>query len=365
MFGYCCQEFASPDGKARVALATLAMGDTAACEFAQGSHIGVLHRFKVLSGSELICPSYPMPRSLLSVGIVIDDLVILEKCLRGEASGREEAKGGRRLDSAHAAYCAADLEANPAKGVRDVSAATFWGARLDGSSGVLRASPTQVWPLSFITVRVAALGLVTHGLLESLIGSWTAVFVLKRRCLSLIDVAFEALRHSSPRDVIRMSPALVDEFWSWALVASVWAANLRAPVLDAFFTTDASDSKIACASAASAVSEECLRHTLIKGAWNRLLPAPKAWLRAKGLLEEDEELLEGVAYTPHPLWRVLARSLKFTTSWVLEAKLGQHINIKELRGLLELERRVASKDCGVLTARSGGLGSCAQRAVLL
>ena len=57
-------------------------------------------------------PGRPFPRSVLSVGTVIDDLVLLERCVRGVD-----------LNSIHAAYETALLEAN----VRDAAVSTFWG----------------------------------------------------------------------------------------------------------------------------------------------------------------------------------------------------------------------------------------------
>ncbi|CAE7226763.1 unnamed protein product [Symbiodinium sp. CCMP2592] len=316
------------------------MGDCCACEYAQAAHVGVLRHFGLLSSSELLLPTHPFPRSLLSVGIVIDSSFW---------SGRPDAPGVRRLDSVHAAYVEARLEANPKKGVRDAAVATFWGAKLSGDDGLLRPSPSRVWPVAFVTARVAALGLVSRSLLESLVGSWTSIFLVRRRALCLIDVAFQALRATVPGDVIRLSAALSDELWSWVIVAPLCVANLRAQVCDCFFTTDASDDKIACAVAdlPPQVADECYRHTLVKGAWNRLLPPSQAWLRSRGLLPESAELPGEDSYTPFPLWRELAQALRFRTAWVLPAAAGQHINIKELRGLLELERRVARTSSGL------------------
>ncbi|CAE7270722.1 unnamed protein product [Symbiodinium sp. CCMP2592] len=343
VFDRDCSPFADSRRRVRVAISTLGMGDCCACEYAQAAHVGVLRHFGLLSSSELLLPTHPFPRSLLSVGIVIDDLVILERCLRGCGEGRPDAPGVRRLDSVHAAYVEARLEANPKKGVRDAAVATFWGAKLSGDDGLLRPSPSRVWPVAFVTARVAALGLVSRSLLESLVGSWTSIFLVRRRALCLIDVAFQALRATVPGDVIRLSAALSDELWSWVIIAPLCVANLRAQVCDCFFTTDASDDKIACAVAdlPPQVADECYRHTLVKGAWNRLLPPSQAWLRSRGLLPESAELPGEDSYTPFPLWRELAQALRFRTAWVLPAAAGQHINIKELRGLLELERRVA------------------------
>ena len=90
-------------------------------------------------------------------------------------------------------------------------------------------------------------------------------------------------------------------------------ADLRAPVLDCIFVTDASDSKVAAVQAAvpSKVAEESWRYSLKKGCWARFLPKPPAWLRARSLLDSDHELHGDESLTPHPLWQLLARSLSY------------------------------------------------------
>ena len=60
--------------------------------------------------------------------------------------------------------------------------------------------------------RVVQLGLATRGLLESLLGSWVAIFLLRRRMLSLVDVCFRACWVGTRRTIIRLSPALKAEF---------------------------------------------------------------------------------------------------------------------------------------------------------
>ena len=79
-----------------------------------------------------------------------------------------------------------------------------------------------------ITARVCCLGLTTHTLLQSLVGSWTSVFLLRRRALSSLQVCFEALTHTQEHDVIRLSAALRDEMWSWILLGQPCVADLRA-----------------------------------------------------------------------------------------------------------------------------------------
>ena len=363
LFGFDCAPFVSVNDRVHVGLSTLAMGDSSACEFAQGSHLAVLYHHGALHGHELLLPTFPPPRGLLSIGVVIDDLVILERCLDQslldpEAAalpqGRDHSLGRVRLRDAHGAYTSAGLESNLDKGALDVSRSRFWGADLDGRRGLLRTNPARVWPLAFITARVATLGLVTHKLLQSLVGSWTSVFLLRRRCLSLFELCFAALRGTEPSSVIRLSPNLCDELWSWVLICPVCVANLRAQVLDVFYATDASDVLLAAVSAPlpPGVAKEAYRHCLVKGAWSRLLPQAQALLRSRELLSDGLELPEGESFTPHPFWRKLARSLQFSTCWVLEGRRSQHINLKELKAYLALERSVASR-CSSVRILSG------------
>ena len=68
-------------GPGFVGLSTLAMGDNNACEFAQGSHVALVLQCGGASKDELIQMHSPLPRSPYMLGIVIDDLVCLERVL--------------------------------------------------------------------------------------------------------------------------------------------------------------------------------------------------------------------------------------------------------------------------------------------
>ena len=64
-------------------LSTMAMGDLCAVEFAQAAHISVMLHCKALHPSELLRGKSVMPRGPFMLGLVIDDLVMLEKVVRG------------------------------------------------------------------------------------------------------------------------------------------------------------------------------------------------------------------------------------------------------------------------------------------
>ena len=69
--------------RAHVGLNTLAMRDCSACEFAQGVHLGVLYSSQVFEGTELNTLVTPVPRGLSQVGVIIDDLMVLERISAG------------------------------------------------------------------------------------------------------------------------------------------------------------------------------------------------------------------------------------------------------------------------------------------
>ena len=91
IFGRLVAEYQQPDGAVYVGLSSLAMGDSSACEFAQCAHLGVLVQGNVLFPHELLTQNFPAPRAFLSVGLVIDDLVILERVLTEAAPASDGA----------------------------------------------------------------------------------------------------------------------------------------------------------------------------------------------------------------------------------------------------------------------------------
>ena len=199
-----------------VGLSTLAMGDTHACEFAQSSHLSICRRFGVMEDSELLTLRGFLPRSPLTVGIIIDDLVVLEKILRRADGSYEQVDcmSDKRLDAALDGYAAAKLEVNTKKEFRKQTLARFWGIEVDGRKGLARGSSLRLWPVLLITLRIAELGICTVGLLEALAGSWIALLSLRRRMLCCMDVIFEVLAVSQQSAVLRLSDALVSELWT-------------------------------------------------------------------------------------------------------------------------------------------------------
>ncbi|CAL1126880.1 unnamed protein product [Cladocopium goreaui] len=76
------KQFEDGRGLTYCGLSSLAMGDTNACEFAQASHLAMMLFHEVLFSHELLHMHGKVPRSFFCGGIITDDLVLLEKCLK-------------------------------------------------------------------------------------------------------------------------------------------------------------------------------------------------------------------------------------------------------------------------------------------
>lgn len=332
--------------KIRVALATLAMGDLLACEFSQSAHLSLCLKHGVMSPGELLTLRTPVPRSKVIAGVIIDDLVIMERLLREElvARGNKVEDACDRIGAAIKGYAEHHLQANIKKSFFNETACRFWGGEIDGYAGLVRSSSLRAWPLMVITMKLAMLGFSSVKLLETLAGCWIAILTMRRRMFCLLDIIFEPLGIADGNKVVALSPALQDEMCSLCCTFLLAAGDLRAEFLPMVSATDASCEAMAAVRAfiPSAVAKECGRYALKKGTWSRLLPPGRAELRKQQLLSPDDEL-PGVGLTSHPLWSLLARGLRYEEVWRAEVHGSPHINLLELKAFLKEERRL----CGL------------------
>lgn len=292
----------------------------------------------------------PLPRGLLHVGVIIDDLGVMDQCLRSQCQrykdGEQFSQGQQRIQVAREAYADAKLERNPKKGFLDQTHCRFWGIEIDVDKGLLRGSSTRLWPAILITLRTASLGLATVSLLESLAGTWIALLTPRRRMLCLMDNVFGALAVEDQSAVIRLSKQLIDELVGIAILAPLAAVDLRAEAMDSLIATDACLSGLAAVSAKirPCLSQELCRTSLLKGRWVSLLNAHDSWLQHHALLEPEDTIDE--PYTTHPLWEACARGLKFSETWRQTVSKSSHINVLELKAHLKEERRIAVQNPG-------------------
>ena len=336
-----------------VGLSTLAMGDLNACEFAQGSHIKLVMSCGGAAIEEFLMMHQPCPRGLLSVGVVIDDLVCLQKVLAADVNAGAYVGASlldERMELIMAKYKEVGLPTNEKKAFDNSLSSSFWGVQVDGLKGLVRANETRLWPLLLITVRVCALGLSTVGLLRSLAGSYISILSLRRRLLSAMNLVFDAIAaSSSDKQVLRLSGALIDELFTMMILSTLAVVNLRATTVGVLHATDASDWGMAAVAGVIPVqvAREAMRLSLTKSCWTKLLPPSKAWLRSKELLEKEDELPGGDVYDVHPFWESLARAVPYQEQWRRKHPRPIHVNIGELRAHLIEEGRIGAKQLSV------------------
>ena len=172
---------------------------------------------------------------------MIDDLVIFEK-LQCEEGSAAAALPGRPpgLDQLVETYQSAGSAAHPEKHFYRSLQEVAWGVEVDGRAGRTSAPTRKVLAPASVTVQVLLCGATSAHALESLVASWVAVLLARRRALCLLEVSFDVLRGKEPGDVLLVSERLRDELLSLVRLAPMFYTNLRAPEPDRLYVTDAS-----------------------------------------------------------------------------------------------------------------------------
>ena len=325
-------------------LSTLAMGDNQAVELGQRAHVALGLVARAFSPFELLSVHGKPPRGAIAAGVVIDDFIVCEQIPDIE-DRTSYSEGTARLDRICEEYCQRGLEAHPKKTFRKQETAEFWGGLCDGRSGRIRPNPKRLIPLLELTSKTARLGFCTVSLLEVLSGAWVSILQSRRRMMCLLDEVYQAQRGRERSSIIKMSLNLICELWLLCILGPLAASDMRASSIPELYLTDASDWGTAAVKADIPwnLSFEFQRHTLQRGSWSRLLSPWKSWLKLHGDLEEEQELPSGVPLVSHPLWVELAQCLEFRLHHRKRVRKKEHINISELKAILEVEASLAKR----------------------
>ena len=334
------QASCSPSDRYVPCLATMAMGDRNAVEYGQQSHVRLGLDFGIFSTQDLITLRGRIPRDQrFAVGIVIDDLIMLEK-ITSASSIHEPSPASIAADDMVKVYTQVGLKPNDAKRIRHSLKTDFWGAQLDGRRGLVAAQPQRVLPVTLITCQVARLGCGSKKLLEILAGAWTAIAQLRKRCMCLLDVIFDEISAHEYGEIFPLSEQLVAELWSLAVLAPVMVTDLRAQTSGELSMVDASSgwkAEVSCELPES-FAKELNRHALTKSIWARVLSPWKALQRVRGVLDPEDEL-PAETLRAHPVWSTLAVTQQYLCQSRKRIKGIRHINLSELDALLECEVR--------------------------
>ena len=320
------------------ALSTMAMGDCNAVSYAQASHLGLILQSGALRLSDFVTLTGRPSRKLLIAGLMIDDLVLLQRMRPGEEISRCDAK--LAVDTIRQAYETAGLPRHEGKAVEGETAGSFWGLQLDGKRGWCRPNLSRCVPLVRIIAEVVRLRHCTVSLLEVISGSLVSVFQCRRRFLSILEEVYAAQRGRGKKDIVFISQALQTELLCACALVSITVVDFRLKPSTRVVASDSSSTKQAavCCHLGAAAVGELQKHCLQKGLWNRLLSPSAAYLREKGLLSEDSELPDK-QYMMHPAFEEIVSSQKFKQFGKVTGKSSRsHINVGEMKAALLAER---------------------------
>ena len=328
-------------------LSTMAMGDNNAVEIGQKAHMKIGLTSQLFRSHELLTIHGRAPRGSMACGVVIDDVLFCEKVSRDLGKEGQEGvrtEGVRRLEALCEEYVQRGLLPHPKKTFKGDKTASIWGAEINGSTGVCRPAARRLVPLLQLTMRVARLGYASVALLEILCGCWISILQFRRRMMCLLQETYKVQRGRQRTDVIALAAPLVDELWVLCFLAPLAATNLRAFTHDEIFLSDASESCIAAVKTqvSRCFAQELRRHCLARGTWSRLLAPWHSWMREHAKLLPEDELPDGVPLVSHPLWTKLAQYLAFSVCSRRIVSRRRHINLLEIEGILDVERKLAS-----------------------
>ena len=275
------------------ALATLAMGDRNACDFAQAGHREVLLRAGALDPDCEVHYGAPLPRSRTLHGVMIDDRLSVS-IVSPDAEGKAVAdRASREWGAAMSAY--ADSCGRPVaeKTQRRARAGRVWGAWLDGARGTLAGPPERRAALALLSLRLAVCGWGSPALMRRLLGAWVFHLMFRRAAFSVLDAAFRFAHAATPPTVQEGAPQVGEpggppeptrvarlpqdaraELAVLAVLSPLLVANLRAPVAPRLWCSDASPSMgaVVHADLPAAAARELWRHRDARGGHVRLSP---------------------------------------------------------------------------------------------
>ena len=326
-----------------VGLACLAMGDTQAVELAQTCHLGLCLQNSIISAETLLAMSLPPPRSKVGCGLVIDDFVsyaIESRC--PEEVLASPTRAAVLADEAHAAYTRVQLIPHEDKAVRDSLRCEMWGVLIEGDVGFVRGSLRRAAPLCTIILTILKIGAATTGLLEIVAGGLIALFILRRRLMSLLHEIFAATRGREQDEAFWLSNKLKEELTMLVGLVPTAVVELRTAYSEKAYMVDASNwgEAVTSCQIGCLFSKELCRHSLRKGIWTHLLSPARARERGHGTLDPAFEVPGGEAdcFRAHPIWTTLAKAGRFKLEYSKAARSRRHINIGELRSYLKAER---------------------------
>ena len=271
----------------------LGMGDHAAVDIAQESHVNVIRSFGGLDEKETLSYKHPLPLTQTGFyeGIMIDDhlgIQLLEKQGTLRDTLAQPGRDQEAFAAAERAYETVGLQAHPSKRKRRVLDVKVWGAELEGGRGLVGPSRSRLLRLARLTSEVAKPGPVDEKIVEAITGLWAYCAQFRRPLFSFMHSIY---RQKAPvgKPQFRLSRDARDELISLACLAPLCLNDLTVFPDDWIYCVDASPSGAGCCRAfvGRNVSRELWRRSDKQGYRIPLMSCLEASLKGAGWNEED------------------------------------------------------------------------------
>ena len=277
--------------KVSLGFKSLYQGDHLGVEFALESHSNLLRRGGLLEPSQTILGHHTFPKGPCWQGLVIDDYFAISREKAGSAP--LQAESVRLLAEAEGIYKREGVLGSDDKTVRGaeffkVVGAEIWSdSRARGVGIVSVAAPlSKRIPMIALSLRAAALPVVSRTLASRLAGNWISVLMF-RRCLCCVLSRIFALGNKSAgesNEVLTLSRATAEELVLASIVGLAAATDVSVPYDEAIYATDASNQKGAVTkkTVGKEISEVLWLGGDKKGAYTMLDTPARSILRAVG-----------------------------------------------------------------------------------
>lgn len=250
------------------------------------------------------------------------------------------------METIRKAYDDAGLPRHEGKAVSGEKKGSFWGLQMDGEEGTARPLRSRCIPLVRIIAEVVRIQHCTVSLLEIISGSLISVFQSRRRFMSILEEVYSAQRGRSRQEIVKIPPSLQQELLQACALVSLRVVDFKLKPSRCVVASDSSSTKEAavCCDLGPLAVHELQKHCLQKGLWNRLLSPDKAYLKQKGLLDENDELPDK-SYAMRPAFEEIAAAQQFRPfGRVHRRKQRQHINLGEVSAALRAEKLLGERE---------------------
>ena len=274
----------------------LGMGDHAAVDIAQESHVNLLKAFGAMREAEVLKYRLPVPNptSGFYEGIMIDDHLGVQLLRRRRTLAETLKQPGRDQEvfgSAQTAYRHAGLEPHPKKQVRRSLHARVWGAELEGDRGLVGPTRGRLLALACLSAAASEAGPIDEKTLEGILGLWGYCTQYRRPLLSFIYELYRETPPGAAEEPFLLSRGARNELLLLSCLVPLCISDLRA-ILDSWvYCVDASPSGagVCRARVNRFVSRELWRRGDKLGFRCPLLSSLSAALKGSGWGEEEAE----------------------------------------------------------------------------